>query len=250
MAEYLAGTVAGLRVPAGPKDATATLWPLLADDGSVAALAYREPKIGLERSDRTRTAEEGMLYSIAFVRPRNELALGVLVDGVDGLVRAGDRLQALGGEGKLAGIRVGSEPDWPPMPPVSRRDGGLRFKLVLTTPVLWEAGGRFWLPPGFKGQKTSGLLSWRGELEFRAHTGARDRIEVEIVSACISRARKVGGWDLAANAPRPLVAYIPAGSVYFCRAAESAQGKVGLLHGGKLGVRTEYGFGHVVIGKW
>lgn len=140
MEGYLAGTVAGVKGPANHEDTGATLWPLLAHAARAAALADREPKIGLERNDETRVSEEGMLYSIAFIRPREEISLGICVAGLDG-PHVGERLQALGGEGKLAGICVGLQPQWPTMPAMEVRDGTLRFKLVLTTPALWEAEG-------------------------------------------------------------------------------------------------------------
>jgi CRISPR-associated protein Cmr3 len=250
MEGYLAGSVAGVHAPADDKDPNRTLWPLLAHGVRAAALADREPKIGLERNDETRTSEEGMLYSIAFVRPRKEISLGVFVAGLDGLAQVGERLQALGGEGKLAGICIGPQLRWPPMPPMEVRNGTLRFKLVLTTPALWETEGRRWRPPAFAEDKANGILSWRGPLCYQGNTGVRDQLEIEVISACIGKPLKVGGWDMAENAPRALTGYIPAGSLYFCRSEASNLDAVTQLHCAKIGCRTEYGFGHILIGKW
>ncbi len=250
MVGYLAGNVTGVRAPLSQDDTAASLWPLFADKYDQPALADREPKIGLERDDDTRTAEEGMLYSVGFVRPRPGVSLGLVVAGLDHAnVPTRGRLQPLGGEGKLAGIEIVKDQPmvWPNMPALNAQNGWLRFKLVFTTPALLDEKGRSWLPQGFTECKSGSSTVWRGSLTIPSSTISSD---VEIVSACVGKPQKVGGWDMAENAPRPLTGYIPAGSVYFCRAPEGEIANIKQMHRQKIGLKTEYGFGHVLIGIW
>ena len=157
------------------------------------------------------------------------------------------RLQHLGGEGKLAGISVMEAPDWPSVPPLEPKQGVVHFKLLLTTAALFNESGTCWLPPGLSPVNDNGVTLWRGDL--RASKGVTVA-GVTLVSACVGKPVKIGGWDIASNKPRPLTGHIPAGSVYFCRAQASEIENIKQLHGAKLGLRTEYGFGHVLIGNW
>lgn len=250
MAGYLAGNVKGVREPLRLSDAAAGLWPLFAEKYDQPALADREPKIGLERDDATRTAKESMLYSISFVRPRRDVSFGLMVSGLDSQnTLTGRRLQALGGEGKLAGIEIIEDPPTvgPDMPALTVQNGWLRFKLVLTTPALFANDGVRWLPEEFDKASSGDAIVWCGALSGNAGTRICD---VTIISACVGKPQKVGGWNLAANAPRPLTGYIPAGSVYFCRAPEGEITNIRHMHRQKIGLKTEYGFGHVLIGAW
>ncbi|MCI0721120.1 MAG: type III-B CRISPR module-associated protein Cmr3 [Acidobacteria bacterium] len=241
MQGYLAGNLNAIRPPKDRHDTAATLWPLLAGIREDAALANREPKMGLERNDGTRTAEEGMLYSIAFVRPRMGVALALVVEGIEeGMQPTSNWLQPLGGEGKLAGLTVSNQPPrWPDfLPELQAKNGVVRFKLVLSTPALFDGRGERWLPGGFTETPKNGLSVWSGVL---------NGVDCEIISACVGKPQKIGGWDIANNRPRDLTCYVPSGSVYFCR-AEADQ--IEKLHGGKIGLDTEYGFGHVLVGTW
>lgn len=256
MEEYLKTVLREVRAPSSQRDTNATLWPLFSDKYDLPALADREPKIGLEREDTTHTSKEGMLYSIAFVRPRDDVSLGLVVSGLDlANTPTGRRVQALGGEGKLVGIEIGGEIDgklaWPVMPTLTAQNSQLRFKLVFTTPTLFDKEGISWRPRGFAEDKSGSSTVWRGSLIVPNGTSIGD---VEIVSACVGKPQKIGGWDMAMNngkgGPRDLTCHLPAGSVYFCRAAESELANIRKLHGAKLGLKTEYGFGHVLIGIW
>jgi len=243
MKDYLAGKLKGIRLSTKREDPAATLWPLLADKPDDAALADREPKMGLERDDGTRTAVEGMLYSIAFVRPREGVCLALVVEGLDPVLQPKSNwLQPLGGEGKLAGLTISDKTsNWPSLPKLEPINGHVRFKLVLTTPALFDRLGEHWLPAGFAEKTENRVTVWSGVLNGMA---------CEIISACVGKPQKVGGWDLANNGPRDLTCYVPAGSVYFCRAKADQLELIKKLHGRKIGLETEYGFGHVLVGTW
>lgn len=205
------------------------------------ALCDREYKIGLARNNKTRTAKEGMLFAIAPLRPRDGIRIAVQVDGVRKSTQPKSGfVQKLGGEGKLARVEISDKPlAFPESPKMNRSDGKVRFKLVFTTPALMPLHG--WLPANFKASTDRQILMrW---------CGALGECEVDIVSACIGKPVKIGGWNLALRRSEDLRAFIPAGSVYFCETTASPD-RVKKLHGLKIGERTEYGYGHVLIGTW
>lgn len=244
---YLAGDIRDVRLPNACEDAAATLWPLRAAQWDAPGLADLEPKMGLERDDDTRTAKDNMLYSVAFVRLRPGVGLGTFVQGLDSqLEPPAGWLQHLGGERKLAALSItDAEPlPWPAIPALAADDRGLRFKLVLTTPALFDEKGTTWHPAGFvEPQPSGGAKHWSGTIE---GTGAT----FDVVSACIGKRIRIGGWDIQNKSPHPLTAYVPAGSVYFCRASEGERANIERLHGSKIGRKTEYGFGHILVATW
>lgn len=245
MAELLAGQTANF-----PSKPSASLWKLFADNPDDPeekdALADLEPKVGLGRDNVLRLHKEGMLYSIATVRLREGVTLAMVVAGIDEKLHpSGPFIQRLGGEGKLAKVSISDPPAWPRMPTLIPKAGKLRFKLVLTTPTYFK---ECWRPDGFALRENVG---WQGS--WPAITTNQETIElanVTLVSACIGKTVRIGGWDLASNAPRPLEGFVPAGSVYFCEIDAGQMDNVAALHGGHIGLHREYGFGHVLVGTW
>lgn len=220
--------------------------PLFAETPNEKGLADKEPKMGLARDNQFRTGKDGMLFSIAPVRPRQGVGLCLRVQGIkpEHLPEQAF-LQKLGGEGKLAGINLSDTGIEMPEAQVTTDGDTLRFKLVFTQPALMPDA--VWLPEGFK--LSSQKDRWTGQLKF--HKADTDvAIEAAIVSACIGKAVKLGGWDLKAGASKPYQTYIPAGSVYFCEARATDRDAILKLHDSKLGNNREYGFGHVLVGRW
>lgn len=241
MESLLAGDARNVRDPCSKVDPI-NLWPLFSstDDPNGSALADLEPKTGLKRNNRTRRHEEGMLYSIAFARLRPDVRIAVRVSGIDERMHPTKEMTVpLGGEGKLARLTVMRDMAIPQMPDLQLDGDVVRFRLVLTTPARMPEG---WLPQGFTAtEEAGGGTSWSGNL---------NGIECSIVSACIGKAKSIGGWDMAAGAPRALRSFVPAGSVYFCKADGSQLDRIQELHGAHIGLDTQYGFGHTLIGKW
>jgi len=98
--------------------------------------------------------------------------------------------------------------------------------LYLLTPAVFEKG---WRPPEFKG--------------------------LELVAAAVRGWEIIGGWDLAAGAPRPLSRAAPAGSSYFFRIKDefSIKDFLGDYHMGTGRLSWKYhglGFGASLVGLW
>lgn len=221
------------------------IMPLIAAAKNHPGLVDREPKIGLARDNTQRTNIEGMLFAVAPVRPRKDVALLVQVNGVSAAhYPSGSFLQKLGGEGKLAAVTTGGGLQMPSSCINNEQPDCIRFKIVFITQALFADNGN-WLPEGFEQQErdteTGTITVWHG---------AVNGCPLDIVSACIGKAQKTGGWNLAQWHSKPLRSFIPAGSVFFCEAAAEQKEAVLALHDSKIGMDIEYGFGHILIGKW
>ncbi len=229
MAKLLKGESAGIEII-----------PQFSGEHNAKALADKEPKIGLARDNSTRNNLESMLFAIAPVRMRPNVGLQLQVKGIHANhIPNQTFLQKLGGEGKLANIQISQQHLAMPAPQLANTGQKIRFKLVLIQPALMPVAG--WLPEGFVQISKQEYHCWNGVI---------DDCQFDIISACIGKPIKIGGWDLQKHQSKPHQAYIPAGSVYFCEADAVDQDKVEKLHNTKLGLNTQYGFGHVLVGLW
>jgi CRISPR-associated protein Cmr3 len=214
--------------------------PLLADATDRPGLADLEPKVGLARNNRYRTHRQGMLYAIAPIRPRSGVDLRVMVEGLErDWVPQSPFPCLLGGEKRLA--RVSAEESAFSWPSVSLHEKAnrLRFKMLFLTPAMFPKPG--WLPDGFTTSEKEGYNFWRGKI---------GDVHLEILSAAIGKPEQIGGWNLKETDSRALQSYLPAGSVLFCEADPQQRGDIERMNGTKIGEMTEYGFGHILVGRW
>lgn len=189
-----------------------------------------ERRIGLQRAADTRTAGEGMLYTARHVRLRRGVALGIRVSGIPGDWRLPfNSLLPLGGEGRLvecapwdSAVVEGLQ-----MPRQEVEASGRAMLIALTPLVLDGAVYRGEEPlPGFGGR---------------------------VVSACLDRPLRIGGWDSLQRQPWPMRSVLPAGSVLFVEAEPGGRLDVGRWRGGglpRIGERTGHGYGVVAVGVW
>lgn len=210
------------------------------------ALWRAELRVGLERQPKTRTARENMLYSSTHVRMmhghprpgqtghRGDVSLGVRVSGIPESWKepVGD-LIPLGGESRVAECHC-----WNVDP-----------ALTVTQDTQDEiiASGRAAVialsPLDLDGAVDANGLS----------LAVPDGGEVRIVSACLDRPLRIGGWDSLARRPHPLRSVLAPGSVLFCEAAEPSRFVEAVNSGSglpSLGSRQAFGFGAVALGIW
>jgi CRISPR-associated protein Cmr3 len=229
MAKLLNGETDGIRII-----------PLYSKTQADISLADKEPKVGLARNNRYRTHQEGMLFTIAPVRLRRDVKLLLQVRGIaEEHLPKQAFLQKLGGEGKLAGIHIDMAGLTMPDVRYALVEEKIHFKLVFTQPALMPEQG--WLPEGFKQICDGDIDCWEGVF---------NGCHVRILSACIGKPQKIGGWDLHRHESKPHQVYIPAGSVYFCEGDAKDLASIKQLHNSKLGLHSVYGFGHVFVGRW
>ena len=207
------------------------------------ALWRAESRIGLERQQETRTAKESMLYSSTHVRLMHgrpcpqlpdrlgDVSLGVRVSGIpeSWTLPVGD-LVPLGGESRLVDCRCWTgEPalDIPRDEIVASR----RAVLIALSPLDLDGAGD------------------ENALTLAIPGGG----EVEIVSACLDRPLRIGGWDSLTRRPHSLRSVLAPGSVFFCEVAEPRRFLAAMTGGAGLpsvGQRQAFGFGTVALGIW
>ena len=188
-----------------------------------------EPRIGLELDPNTRTAKKGMLYSTQHIRPASGVSLGTRIHGLPEhwSPPCGD-LVPLGGESRLAECQA-----W---------DGNLGLVLPLDRIGADGKIALISLTPLDIGEKI-----YTGLQPLDALGGAR------VVSACLDRPQRIGGWDSLNRRPLPLRSVLPAGSTLFCETDDPAATAMAIKSGDgvmRLGQHQEWGFGLVAPAVW
>ena len=185
-----------------------------------------EPRIGLKRDVRTRTAEESMLYSTRHVRLAHGVSLGVRVAGLPARWKTpSGSLIPLGGESRLAECDK-----WSGNLSLAGAEVGRCLALVALSPLDLEQD------------------IYRGRRALRL-PGLGDAY---VVSACLGRPQRIGGWDSLARGPLPMQSVLSPGSVLFCELLKAPTTSDAMADDGvmRIGARREWGFGLVVIGRW
>jgi CRISPR-associated protein Cmr3 len=154
------------------------------------ALWRDEPRTGIGMEAGRRLGMTGLLYTFGFVRLLAGVSLGCEVAGAE---RLGAGRVRLGGEGRTAMLQAGG-PGFPAAAPGT--PAGETLCLALATPAVSTNGA---YPPGFGADRREALLGPR---------------PLRLVSAVVPRSTTVGGWDLAAGAPKALRRALPAGSTF------------------------------------
>ena len=188
-----------------------------------------EPRIGLERDNTTRTAMEGMLYSNQHIRPLRGVALGVKIAGLpQGWTPPFEELIPVGGESRLAECQ-----EWD-------------TELALETDMeKIKATGKAAVIALSPVELTEDIC--RGAEPIDDLCGAR------VVSACLDRPSRIGGWNSLACRPLPLRSVLGSGSVLFCEIDDPEHFAENMATGdglARIGSRREWGFGLVAVGNW
>jgi CRISPR-associated protein Cmr3 len=185
-----------------------------------------EPRLGIGMSNATKTALEGFLYQISFVRLKP--GVGLLVEvGLKGIepkdVQEKLKLDkngwlALGGERRAASFEV---LETPPVRSSLELASGRRTCLYFVTPTYFKGG---WKPDDWKAL-----------------------MQAVPVAAAVSHARLIGGWKQdpanSGGMPKELRRCVPAGSVYFFDSPIKEPGP--FTDGG-----SEIGYGVAYKGAW
>jgi len=171
-------------------------------------LFIMESRTGIGRDNEKRKTEEGLLYFTRHIRLKEGVQLAMSVNGADDIRPA--RMLRLGGEGRMANVQLCDAVD-------SCLRGNNEVKCHAAIILL-----------------THGDFNGKSEPVWPQG--------VELISACIGKAVREGGWDYKKRKPKPLKSLVPAGSVYFVK------GDVSRIRA--LGERTEFGYGEIAIGEW
>ncbi len=176
-------------------------------------LFIAEARTGIGRDNVKRKVNEGMLYFTRHIRLKEGVSLAMDVEGADDIKPAS--MLRLGGEGRMANVSVKKAVD----SHLCENDG----KHQETAMIVLLTHGDF-----------------GGEPE-------PDLAGVDIVSACVGKVVREGGWDYRHGKPKPLKSLVPAGSVYFVK--EKEKGAIAKL-GAHIGNREKFGYGEIAVGTW
>jgi CRISPR-associated protein Cmr3 len=135
-----------------------------------------------------------------------ELGLGLRVCGVESDLDLTQPFWRLGGEARFAtAYRLHAEVLAPPNH-LLRRWRETRFlRLVMITPACFRGG---WRPDWLAAEATDVGHRFQGALPVTGH-------QVRLRAAFVDRPQWLSGWDMLAHGPKPSVACVPAGAVYY-----------------------------------
>lgn len=198
-----------------------------------------EYRLGIAINHESRSVLDGQLYQTRHLRPKQEVAVMVTLDGLSPELEqqfqqslAVNPLVRLGGEGRMAEIKV--RPTSQQFLLSSKQSKNARLLAVALTDI--PVTDLSWPLPGFVRQsKEDGSVCWQGELGGEALT---------LVSMATPKVRRQGGWDLVRHQSRPVRSMIPAGSVFYFNQTTLNQQS---LH---VGNDTAWGYGHLALGWW
>lgn len=191
-----------------------------------------EPKVGVGLNRKTRTAEEGQLYFVNMIRPRdkhiNDFNINITFSDLklpqSGILRIG--AEGKGATYKTIDLTRKLQADFE----------GIKFKLYLSTPALFKKG---WLP------------DWIDEKTLKG-TFPKTNTQIKLLTCAVGKPVSIGGFDVKKQQPKPMLRAVPAGSVYYF---EIENGNVqDIIDALKISpsicnYRPKEGFGLAFIGK-
>ena len=185
-----------------------------------------EPRTHLAINQATATAEEGRLFHTVQTRLQPDVSIAVEVDGLPADWQSNIDFIQLGGEGRFARVETEEHArlQVPALADLQSQEGVYHIFALLLTPAVFQQGEKV---------LRDGPLA-----------------DLQCVSAVTGRAEMRGGWDLKNRRPRPLRAFVPAGSVWFYQMSPAEWERRKPLHGQHVGLDSEYGYGHLVFGQW
>jgi len=189
-------------------------------------------RLGIALQNQTGTTVEGALYTSEAVALRHEVGFAVGVEGADEHLPQETTLR-LGGDGRAARMKP-ARVTWPEPDYEALAHTG-RFRIVLTTPGLFENG---WRLPGQDAD---------GGFELGGLTG-------RVAAAAVGRPEVISGWDLLNWKPKPAQRFVPAGAVYWIdRARTDANALRRLVAEGlptPSATRKAEGFNTILLAAW
>ncbi|MCV6588558.1 MAG: hypothetical protein OIF57_05965 [Marinobacterium sp.] len=217
-------------------------------------LSY-EARLGIARTNHSRTVTKGLLYQTTHVRLADELKLELVLSGVPaGLELAGAQSHSvrLGGEGRPAAVEISEAKTPSPLTlDIATTAAENRWLIIMLASAgdfaTGDGEGADWCLPGFTAvMLDSGLHCYQGELP------ELPGVQLRIHSAALGRAERQGGWDLALRQPKAVRSLVPAGSCYYCEVLDGSASEViaAINQGTGTGKQQSQGRGQLLAGNW
>ncbi len=181
-----------------------------------------EPKVGITIDPSSGTTGDGLLYSTQHVRLREGVCLAMGIEGkLDGFPQQAQVV--VGGESRSAWLANTDIPLHSLEASVNSGDT-IRYAIHILTPLAADS-------PPQSGEAFCGLPG-------------------QVISACLPRAQRWGGWDSIKHQPAAMKPHLPPGSVIFMEAKTEDAERIQEQHGKTIGTRGSWGFGLIAIGQW
>lgn len=164
----------------------------------------KETRVGIALDHATRTASEGHIYSTEAVSFHKCAGFLVGVDGAEECILPDEGLLRLGGDGTATRYTALPSFSLPTFSADEAIRASGRFRLVLTSPAIFEHG---WIPDRTL-DSSSGLRLML------------DGFSARLASAAFGAHSVISGWDIARWQPKAARRVVPAGSVYWFDQAE------------------------------
>lgn len=169
-------------------------------------LYQKEERVGIGKDRMRKTAATGLLYSVEYLRLKQEVGFIVELSGVESLPKEG--LLRLGGDHRSAFYKETSF-QMPDAEMIKKKiNNAERFKLILLTPTIFNNG---WLP------------DW---IDVGSGEGWINGISLKMVSAAIGKPLYIGGFDFAKEKPKDMKKAVPQGSVYYFEIMQGSMDEV------------------------
>lgn len=185
----------------------------------------KELSVGIKRDDEKLTVKDGNLFSRIFVRMEKDsyFIMNVNCNDCENALQNLKGIITIGGESKGAYIEEmkNEKMEKPVLPEAPNEYKNNRFLIYFATPT------------------DIGKININSEIPELGNA--------KIIFGCIGNPIMIGGWNFKIG-PEELRPYIPPGSVLFMEGNGITDIKS--FNNKKIGKKTEYGFGHIFIGKW
>ncbi len=184
-----------------------------------------EPRVGISIDHALGQAEESALYSIQHIRLNSDIELAMTLDG-NLHEFPGNALVPLGGEARTCWLRTQKDTNLGiPECGLGSANSDPHYAVHILTPLKPEqrlvAGKSFAELPG------------------------------KVISACLPRPQRWGGWDTINRCPLPMSPCLAPGSVIFMEVKNLDQViEAKQFHGTTIGLQKSWGFGLIAIGQW
>ncbi len=183
-----------------------------------------EPRVGISIDHTTGRAEESALYSIQHIRLHSGIELAIELDGnLQEFPKTA--LVPLGGEARFCWLRKQKDTDLGIPECGLETADSTHYAVHILTPLKSEQ-------PPVAGKSFTGLPG-------------------KVISACLPRPQRWGGWDTINRCPLPMSPCLAPGSVIFMKVEHSDQLiEAKQFHGTTIGLQKSWGFGLIAIGQW
>ncbi|WP_435939153.1 type III-B CRISPR module-associated Cmr3 family protein [Moraxella bovoculi] len=207
----------------------------------------QEYRLGIE-IDSHRQVQYGKLYQTTHLRLKSDISVMLPVhynaDDLKVLNQnlEGNPLVRVGGEARMASLGFGSADYLPNAPKTIGRvvNGKKRFMLYLLTKLPVKDD---WLPVRFAPCE-------------QGFAGVVRGVSMTIISACIGKAHREGGWNQLTHEPRAIENHLPAGSAFFVEVdSDVSDDEIRALHGQTFYDKDDdyhsqdWGYGVMLVGQ-